>query len=79
MSTAYENGRKARLEGQPSSTNPHVVGFTKLGAPKLSEEGIAWDQGFASIGRMASEAEMHAARKVDVTRFRRKSNRFYNR
>lgn len=77
MTAAFEAGRQAKLSGKARSDNPHITGYTKLGAAKLSEEGIAWEQGFNSIGRVASDAEMQAARKVDVSRFRRKSNRHY--
>lgn len=74
---SFEAGRKAKLEGKQASDNPFIVGYTKLGSPKLSDEGVAWEQGFASIGRVASKAEMNEAAKVDVSRFRRKSNRSY--
>jgi hypothetical protein len=73
----YEAGRKARLEGKTASDNPYVIGITKLGNPKLSEAGVEWDRGFNSIGRVAGKAEVDAARTVEVSRFRRKPNRYY--
>lgn len=76
---SFEAGRKAKLEGKVASDNPFIIGFTKLGSPKLSEEGIAWELGFNSIGRVASAKEMNEAAKVDVSKFRRKSNRYYGR
>ena len=77
MTAPFDAGRTARIAGLDSSANPHIVGYTKLGSPKLSDDGIAWLSGFSSIGRVASDKEVHAARSVDVTRFRRKANRYY--
>lgn len=74
---SFEAGKKAKLEGKMVQDNPFIVGYTKLGNPKLSDEGIAWEAGFNSIGRVASQKEMNEASKVDVSRFRRKSNRSY--
>ena len=75
--TPFEAGRIAKLEGKADTANPFIIGYTKLGSPKLSEEGVEWQSGFASVGRVASKAEMNEAAKVDVSRFRRKSNRSY--
>lgn len=75
--TPFEAGRAARLAGKAVTDNPHVVGHTKLGAPKLSDEGVEWERGFSSVGRVAGAAEVAAAASVDVRRFRRKPNRSY--
>ena len=79
MSNAFEAGKQASLEGKSISDNPHTCGLTKLGSIKLTEEGIEWEAGFkaAMPARVASEAEMKAARSVDVSRFRRKPNKSY--
>jgi hypothetical protein len=79
MSTSYENGKQARIEGKKSTDNPFIIGYTKLGSPKLSDEGIEWEQGFNSIGRIADKKEVQAANSVEVSRFRRKANRYYTR
>lgn len=74
----FEAGKIAKASGKSSDENPYIVGYTKLGAPKLSEEGHDWQAGFASVGRVASKEEVEAARSVEVSRFRRKSNRYYS-
>jgi len=80
MSEAYKDGMKAAKEGKQASDNPYICGTTKLGSIKFSEGGIDWDNGFRSMqpARKASEKEIQAAASVDVSRFRKKSNRFYS-
>jgi hypothetical protein len=75
--TPFEAGRAARLEGLAEIDNPFVCGTTKLGNPRFLDGGADWLLGFNHVGRIASAEEMAAARKVDVARFRRRSNRFY--
>jgi hypothetical protein len=77
MST-FQAGVEAKKSGKTENDNPYIIGKTKLGANRLSEEGIEWQSGFNSVGRVASKEEMNAARLVDVSRFRRKSNRYYS-
>lgn len=73
----FEAGKIAKAAGKTSTDNPYIVGYTKLGSPKLSEDGVEWQNGFGSVGRECSKKEMDAARELDVSRFRRKSNRYY--
>jgi len=73
----FEAGKKAKLEGKFAKDNPYIIGYTKLGNPKLSEEGLEWERGFYSIGRIASKKEMENAAQYDVSRFKRKSNNYY--
>jgi hypothetical protein len=76
---SFEAGKQAALNGKSLSDNPHTCGFTKLGSVKLTEEGIEWQNGFNStVCRVASQKETQAARSVDVSRFKRKSNRHYS-
>lgn len=77
MSNPFQVGRQAKLDGKAATDNPFITGYTKLGSPKLSDEGIEWEAGYNSIGRVASKAEMNEAAKVDVSRFRRRSNNYY--
>jgi len=75
---SFEAGKQAFLSGKSQSDNPHTCGFTKLGAVKLTEEGIDWDRGFVSmIKHIPTQKEIQASRSVDLSRFRRKSNRYY--
>ena len=75
---SFEAGKRAALEGKSLQDNPHTCGFTKLGNMKLTEEGIEWENGFRSATkRIASKEEIQAAANVDISRFRRKSNRYY--
>lgn len=68
--TELLEGKQAAAQGKSLADNPYVIGHTKLGAPKLGAAGLAWEQGFASIGRRASPAEVAAAASVDVRNFR---------
>ena len=81
--TDFEAGKTAYLAGKLASDNPYICGVTKLGAPKFSDAdlGADWERGFISGApvRKASKAEFDAAAQVDVSRFRRKSNRYYTR
>ena len=78
MSTSpFELGRLARLSGIAQNANPHVIGTTKLGAPKLNEEGVEWAQGWASVPRTVSVAEAADAQRYELHQYRRKSNRYY--
>jgi hypothetical protein len=81
--TPFEVGFDDHADGKTVDSNPYWNGErTKLGAPKLSEDAREWQNGFEaraiqSRGRACSDAEIRAAASVDVTRFRRKSNRHY--
>jgi hypothetical protein len=78
---AFDAGRQAYHAGKKETDNPHIIGKTKLGNLKLSDEGHDWLAGYtnAKPPRIASKAEVDAAVSVDVRRFRRKSNRYYGR
>ena len=80
MLNAYEFGKQAFAEGKSLHDNPYTCGLTKLGNVKLTEEGIEWERGFLTAKplRQASKEELLAANRVDVSRFRRKPNRFYH-
>jgi hypothetical protein len=75
----YEIGFDAHHDGKTENDNPFWDGKrTKLGNPVLGEDAVDWLAGFNSRkSRVASEIEMRAAASVDVSRFRRKSNRSY--
>jgi len=77
--SAFTEGQQAFRAGKTEADNPYTNGRTALGALRLTEEGVAWAEGFQSAkpARKLSEAELEAARSVDVSRFRRKSNRYY--
>lgn len=79
MPSFFEIGRQAALGGKGISENPYTCGTTKLGNIKLTENGVEWEAGFNSAipARFADEKEMASARLLDVSRFRRKSNRYY--
>lgn len=77
----YEAGRAAFLSGKALSDNPYICGQTARGNPKFSDfdAGCAWEDGYRSAqpARQASPQEIAAAASVDVSRFRRRPNRFY--
>jgi hypothetical protein len=75
---AFLEGKEAAKRGKVLADNPYVIGYTKLGAPKLSEEGRQWEYGFGSISRHATKKEIEAAAKVDVAQFGRKRKSYYN-
>lgn len=78
MDLAFIEGKQAAAQGKQLSDNPYVIGHTKLGSPKLSDDGVRWENGFLSIGRRASEKEVRDANELtDVSRFRKKPNRYY--
>ncbi len=79
MSEAFQAGMNAAKEGKKASDNPYICGTTKLGSIKFAEGGVDWDNGFRSMqpARVASQKELQAAATVDVSRFRKKSNRYY--
>lgn len=81
MTSDFEAGKQAFLSGLTQNDNPYICGLTKLGNPKFSDQeaGADWERGFISAKpeRVASAKEIAAARSVDVSRFRRKSNRYY--
>jgi hypothetical protein len=81
MVSPFEAGKIAQLSGKTQNDNPYLTGeFTKLGNPKMTEEGHEWINGFNSvIVRKCSKEEILAADKVDISRFKRKSNRYYGR
>ena len=61
---SFEAGKQAALSGKSLSDNPHTCGFTKLGAVKLTEEGVDWQNGFNSATvRTVTKAEWAAAIK----------------
>lgn len=78
MNGYYNEGRAAALSGKSLSDNPYFTGeFTKLGTPKLSEQGYEWADGFGSVFRECSTKEQADAANLDVSKFRRKSNQYY--
>jgi hypothetical protein len=81
MSNPFTSGQEAFRAGQSESDNPYICGTTKMGSPKFSdaEAGAAWYAGWVSVkpARVASTKELAAADAVNVSRFRRKSNRHY--
>lgn len=79
MSEAFQAGVEAAKQGKKASDNPYICGTTKLGNVKYAEDGIDWDNGFRSMqpARIASKIEIEAAQSVDVTRFRKKANKYY--
>lgn len=74
---SYEAGKQAALEGKTLADNPHTNGFTKLGSVKLTEEGHEWARGFGDVPRKVTKKEIADSRKMDISRFKRKSNRYY--
>lgn len=81
MSEAFKAGTQAFKDGKKIAENPYNNGFTKLGNVRFSdfEAGSDWDNGFRSMqpDRVANQKEIQAAQSVDVSRFRKKSNRYY--
>jgi hypothetical protein len=75
--TAFEAGKVAKQTGASVESNPHCTGFTKLGAMKLTDEGLEWERGFYSVARIATKKEIADAELMDISKFRRKSNRYY--
>jgi len=83
----YEIGFDDHADGKTLDQNPFWNGeFTKLGNRKIGEEGDAreWQNGWEARQqkvnpRIASKEEIAEAAKVDISRFRRKSNRHYGR
>ena len=73
----FEEGMVARKAGAPVESNPYCIGFTKLGSMKLSYEGLEWERGFYSVQRWATKKELADAELADISKFRRKSNRYY--
>lgn len=56
---AFLEGKQAAAQGKSVNDNPYFTGeFTKLGTPKLSEDGHKWREGFSSIGRRATAQEV---------------------
>lgn len=80
--TPFEQGQQAGREGKTFADMvpaEFIIGRTKLGAPKLGEAGEQWLDGYHSTYRRgpATKQEREAAAAYDVSRFRRKSNRYY--
>lgn len=75
----FEEGQAAFAAGKTEQDNPYICGQTKLGNTKFAEGGQDWLAGWiaAKPVRKAGKAEIEAAARVDVSRFRRKSNRYY--
>lgn len=76
---AFLAGRQAQRDGLTLDRNPYIIGKTKLGNNRLSEEGVEWENGFRSAmpARILSAKELADARKYDLSPYRRKSNRYY--
>lgn len=76
MSDPFKSGQAAFFAGKPATANPYIAGTTKLGNPKFSdfESGSEWERGFISAkpARIASKAEIEAARAIDVSNFGRR-------
>lgn len=63
-------GKQAAAQGKALSDNPYFTGeFTKLGTPKLSDEGHLWNEGFQSVGRRASAKEVADAQAYELRNF----------
>lgn len=85
--SAYEIGFDDHAEGKTLDQNPFWNGeFTKFGNRKIGEESPAreWQNGWearqqSTQPRVASKEEIQAAANVDISRFRRKSNKHYGR
>lgn len=76
----FINGKNAALSGKALSDNPFISGLTKLGNPSYSdnEAGFDWNSGFQSeIKRWATKKEIADAESMSISKFRRKSNRYY--
>ena len=73
----YQEGAEAKKNGKRYEDNPYITGYTKLGSIKLSEEGEEWLKGWNSISREATKKEIADAEDRDVSRFRKKPNRYY--
>lgn len=71
----FEAGRIAFTEGKNYDDNPHVIGRTKLGAIKVSEEGEEWERGRASVGKVASKKELDDAARYDLANMPAKRSR----
>ena len=76
---SYEAGKQAALNNKTLSDNPHTNGFTKLGNVRLTEAGIEWETSFKDTmpAHVASKAEIQASKSVDISHFKRKSNKYY--
>lgn len=76
---SFEAGKQAFFEGKSLADNPYTNGFTKLGNIKLTEEGLEWERGFFSVkpARIPSAKEIADSCKLDISRFKRKSNNYY--
>jgi len=67
MNLAFLEGKQAAAQGKRPEDNPYFTGeFTKLGTPKLSDDGHAWREGFASVGRRATPKEVADAAAMHV-------------
>lgn len=76
MNMAFLEGKQAAAQGKSIADNPYFTGeFTKLGAPKFSEDGYAWRDGFRSIGRRATPKEVADAAALDIRNFGRRYRR----
>jgi hypothetical protein len=75
---AFEEGQQAKRDGKHHSENPYApVGFTRLGASVLSDDGWEWRDGWGSVGRAASAKEVNDADHRDPSHFRKKRARSY--
>lgn len=67
MNLVFLEGKQAAAQGKSLKDNPYFTGeFTKLGTPKLSEDGHVWCEGFTSVGRRATPKEVSDAIKLNV-------------
>lgn len=68
---AFAQGRAAALAGQPTASNPYLTGkTTKLGSPKMTDEGYDWLAGYNdATPRKTTKAEDEAAAALDVRQF----------
>lgn len=72
---AFLEGKQAASNGKTLSDNPHVIGLTKLGAPRLSEDGIEWQAGFADFPRPSTAKEIADAARMSIHQFGRRYKR----
>jgi hypothetical protein len=74
----FAEGQEAGKAGKLYGDNPYFNGFTKLGSPKFGEGADEWEAGRCNAyTRWATKKELADAEAMDISKFRRKSNRYY--
>jgi len=76
MNLAFLEGKQAAAQGKSLGDCPYApVRTTKLGAPVYDDNGNAWRDGYASVGRRATPKEVADAAALDVRNFGRRYRR----